>query len=387
MAGPAVLNWLVDQEPYMLTMLEELVNTDSGSADKAGVDRAGRILETFFHEQHLEVETVRSDIFGDAIIATLPDIGGDQTCRPIILMGHRDTVFAAGESARRPFRIEGDIAYGPGVADMKAGLVMNAFVMAGFKRFGGSSGPLIALVTGDEEIASPFSRPIIENLARRSRAAFNSEPSGSFGQVVRARKGALFMRLEVFGKGAHAGANPQDGRSAIEELALKIPRLHALTDYAAGITINVGVIGGGQAINIVAPYAFADFEFRYFNTRDKETGMAQILAIVNNSFVPDVRSRLTVTGEFLPFEENERNLKLLAHYQAVAHELGNAVEGIRVGGAADSGLTSAAGCPTLCSVGPIGGKGHSVDEFVRIGSMVPRAQALALAISRLPPDF
>ena len=387
MAGLAVLNWLADQQAYMVAMLEELVNTDSGTADKAGVDRAGHILEAFFREQHLDVQTVRSDIYGDAIIATLSDIAGDHVPRPIILMGHRDTVFGAGESARRPFRIEGDIAFGPGVADMKSGLVMNAFVMAGLKRFGGNSGPVIALITGDEEIASPFSRPIIEDLAGRSRAAFNSEPTISLDHVVQARKGAMFMRLDVFGRGAHAGANPQDGRSAIEELALKIPKLHALTNYAAGTTVNVGVIGGGQTVNTVAPYAFADFELRYFNTRDKEAGMAEIMTIVNSNSVPDVRTQLKVTGEFLPFEDNERNHKLFSHYKAAAQELGNAVEGIRVGGGADSGLTSAAGCPTLCSVGPVGGKGHSVDEFVRIGSIVPRSQALALAIIRLPLDF
>jgi glutamate carboxypeptidase len=383
LAETKILEWLSDQKKSMIALLEKLVNTDSGSNDKLGVDAAGQLLTDFFYNEQLEVQIVQSDTFGDAIVAELPNepSGGDQ--RPVVLLGHRDTVFPKGEASRRPFKTEGNLAYGPGVADMKAGLVMNAYVIAGFKRFGGQPAALVALITGDEEIASPFSRPLIEGLARRSRATFSSEPSSAMTRVVRARKGALFMRLEVFGKAAHAGANPQDGVSAIEELARKIVKLHALTDFTRGTTVNVGMVNGGQSINTIAPYAVADVELRYNTLQQKEVGFAVVQDIVNTSFVAGTHATLTITGEFLPLEENDRNQKLLAHYKSAAKELGHEIEGIVAGGGADSGLTSAVGCPTLCSVGPVGGKGHSMEEYVDIDSLVPRSQILALAISTL----
>ena len=136
-------------------------------------------------------------------------------------MGHRDTVFPKGEPSRRPFKIEGDRAYGPGVADMKAGLVMNCFVLAAIKKFGGAPAPVMALFTGDEEIGSPFSRPVIEQHARAARVCFNSEPGRARGAAVTGRKGCLFIRFEITGKAAHSGANFEMGISAINELAHK----------------------------------------------------------------------------------------------------------------------------------------------------------------------
>ena len=150
-----------------------------------------------------------------------------------MLMGHRDTVFPKGEPTRRPFRIENGNAYGPGVADMKAGLVMNAFVLAAFQKFGGAPAPLVGLFTSDEEIGSPACRPIIEAEARRARAVFNSEPGRPTGNVVNGRKGGVFMKMEITGKAAHSGGNFSDGISAIEELARKIIALHAITDLTA----------------------------------------------------------------------------------------------------------------------------------------------------------
>src|SRR5919112_6461859 len=157
-------------------------------------------------------------------------------------MGHRDTVFPKGEAGRRPFRIEDGRAYGPGVCDMKAGLVMNAFVLAAFHKFGGAPAPLVGLIPSDEEIGSPACRPIIEDTAREARAVLNSEPGRPSGNVVTGRKGGVFMRMEVFGKAAHSGGNFSEGTSAIGELAHKIVRVHEVTDLDRGTTVNVGLI-------------------------------------------------------------------------------------------------------------------------------------------------
>ena len=173
-----VLDWLGQQRGAMLELLETLVNTDSGSYDKAGVDAVGVHIRQFLDAQGIASEVTPDTKFGDAISATAGH-GGN---RPILLMGHRDTVFPKGEPSRRPFRIDGNRAYGPGVSDMKSGLVMNCFVLAAIKKFGGAPAPVTALFTGDEEIGSPFSRPAIEHHARGARVVFNSEPGRTPGR-------------------------------------------------------------------------------------------------------------------------------------------------------------------------------------------------------------
>src|SRR5262249_37183979 len=159
-----ISEWLGAQKEAMLALLAEVVNIDSGSHDKAGVDAVGQRFIDFFEQQGLVTSREPSDRCGDAIHVQLDDTRANE--RPILLMGHRDTVFPKGEAGRRPFRIEDGRAYGPGVADMKAGLVINAFVLAAFKKFGGASSPLAGLITSDEEIGSPSCRPVIENAAR-----------------------------------------------------------------------------------------------------------------------------------------------------------------------------------------------------------------------------
>ncbi len=214
-----ILDWLGGQRDAMLALLQTLVNTDSGSYDKPGVDAVGSHIRHFLGEHGIATEVTTGEKFGDAITATVGRIMRGN--RPILLMGHRDTVFPKGEPTRRPFKIEGDRAYGPGVADMKAGLVMNCFVLAAIKKFGGAPAPVMALFTGDEEIGSPFSRPVIEAHARAARVCFNSEPGRARGAAVTGRKGGVFMRFDITGKAAHSGANFEMGISAINELAHK----------------------------------------------------------------------------------------------------------------------------------------------------------------------
>ncbi|MBV8426412.1 MAG: M20 family metallopeptidase [Hyphomicrobiales bacterium] len=366
----------------MIELLAELVNTDSGSYDKQGVDAAGEVLKRYFVTQGLALETIPQPQYGDQIRATL-DHPTSNDRRPIILMGHRDTVFPKGEPKRRPFRIENGRGYGPGVCDMKAGLVMNAFVLAALKRFGGHPGPVVALVTSDEEIASPSSRPVIEAEARAARAVFNAEPSRVGRKITSGRKGGVFSRCEVTGKAAHSGANFKDGVSAIEELARKIPRFHKLTDLAPGTTVNVGLIGGGQTVNTVAPSAWCEIDLRYVKTKDRDQAVAAIQEIAETCSVAGAKSSFTIKGEFLPLEQTPEAKALFDLYQAAASVAGFSVSAEFTGGCADSGYTAAQGCPTLCSVGPVGGKAHTPDEFLEIDTMVPCAQALALSVMRL----
>ena len=260
MSETEITMWLATQQDAMVALLRDMVDIDSGRYNKPGIDAVGSVVRGFLEGHGLTVEALPQSRHGDCLRATIPgqasgnassgNMGGN-----IVLMGHRDTVFPDGEATRRPFTIRDGVAYGPGVADMKAGLTMNCFVLAAFARFGGAPAPLVGLFTGDEEIGSPEGRPVIEAEARRARVVFNSEPGRVSGYVVTGRKGGVFMAFRVNGKAAHSGGNFSDGVSAIEELARKIQAIHALTDLDRGITLNVGLVSGGQSVNTVAPWA------------------------------------------------------------------------------------------------------------------------------------
>jgi glutamate carboxypeptidase len=380
-AEPQIAAWLASQQDAMIAMLREMVDIDSGSYDKKGIDAVGDVVRRFMAAHEIPVETVPQMRHGDCLRALVPwdgpagNAGGN-----VVLMGHRDTVFPAGEAARRPFTIRDGIAYGPGVADMKAGLVMNCFILAAFARFGGAPAPLVGLFTGDEEIGSPEGRAVIEAEARRARVVFNSEPGRVSGNVVTARKGGVFSVMRIAGKAAHSGGSFTEGISAIEELARKVQALHALTDLPRGITVNVGLVSGGQSVNTVAPWAEGQIDLRFIEQADGDDAMARITAIVERSFVPGTRAELTVKGAFVPMNQSAAARRVFELYVDAAAASGFRTAGEFTGGCADSGFTAAVGAPTLCGVGPVGGRAHSEDEFLRIDSLVPRAQACARAI-------
>jgi glutamate carboxypeptidase len=363
----------------MIGLLAVLVNTDSGSYDKAGVDRVGQQIDEFLQEEGIDGEVFAKERAGDV---RRFNVGGPGN-RPVVLMGHMDTVFPRGEAVRRPFAIRDGRAYGPGVCDMKAGLVINAFTLAAYRRFGGNQPPLIGLFTSDEEIGSPASRSDIETTATGALAVLNSEPGRPSGAVVSGRKGGIFLVLEIVGKAAHSGANHQDGRSAIGALAAKVTALHALTDYDRGITCNVGLIGGGQSVNTVAPDARCEIDLRYVRNADRIALMSAVEAIVAREDVPGTTASLTIKGEFLPLEATAANSALLRTYQTASATLGQEVGAEFTGGCADSGFTSAVGAPTVCATGPVGGKAHSPEEFMVVDTMVPRAEALVETIAAL----
>lgn len=384
--------WLATREEEMVTLLRELVNVDSGTYDKAGVDAVGAVLQAFWRSHGLSVSVLPRERFGDALIADLPSPAAADP-RPILLMGHRDTVFPHGEAGRRPFHIENGRGYGPGVADMKSGLVIEAFVMAAFAACGAPGAPLRMLTTSDEEIASPACREIIQETAQGARAVFNAEPSRADPKaeggnrrtqvITRGRKGGVFLRFEATGKAAHSGAHYERGRSAILDLGQKVAPLHALTDLPRGVSVNVGLIGGGQTVNTIAPHAWAEIDLRYVEPPQRDEMVEAIRRIVETPAVDGVASRLTIMGEFLPLVQTPEAAGLLDIYSRAAAGFGITVSAEFTGGCADSGLTAAVGCPTLCSVGPLGGFGHTPEEFVEIGSLVPTAQTLAVAVEEL----
>jgi len=254
------------------------------------------------------------------------------------------------------------------------------------------------LTTSDEEIASPSSRELIQAFARDARAVFNAEPAreadappgggNTRTQVITGgRKGGVFMKAAITGKAAHSGARYELGRSAILDLAQKVAPLHALTDLAAGVTVNVGMIGGGQTVNTIAPSAWAEIDLRYVHPDQRGRLIEAIRRIVETPVVDGTTGALAVTGEFLPLTESDAGRQLLDIYRSAAASLGVEVTAEFTGGCADSGLTAAVDCPTLCSIGPCGGGGHTPEEFVVIDSLLPTAQTLALAVSETAARF
>ena len=375
-----LINWLNAQQENMLSLMADLVNIDSNSFDKAGVDKVAARLRVFFDNHGIPYDTIPLTDHGDALRAVVS--GGDGN-KPILLCGHRDTVFATGEVEKRPFSTRDGKAFGPGVADMKPGLVINAFILAAFHKFGGHPNPLIGLLTGDEEIGSPSSKDIIIAEAEKARLAFNSEPSRPSGNIVTQRKGGIFCHCAIKGVAAHSGGFFTEGRSAIQELAHKIQALHALTDLERGTTINVGLVRGGQSVNTVAAEASCDIDIRYQDTAERDDILTQVKTICEKVYVEDTSSSFSIRGEFQPLNPSAQSKELFALYQESAAQDDVIVEGEHSGGCADSGFIAAAGTPVICGVGPVGGNYHRPDEWMQIDSLAQRARFIANTILRL----
>jgi len=373
-----IVDWLASREAAMESLLARIVDIDSPSGHAAGIDAVASEIAAFLAGEGVAVERLPTG--GGPAIITAEVASGEGT--PVLLMGHMDTVFPRGTVAARPFRSTRDRLYGPGVADMKSGLVMNAFVLAAFARFGDRN--LRGLFTIDEEVASPASRGPILDMARSASFVLNAEPGRRNGNVVIERKGGLFLRIDATGRSAHAGVDFTSGASAIGALARKIVALEAMTDLDAGITVNVGLVSGGQSINTVAPSASASVDIRYPRASQRTPILDRVAAIVAATDIPDTRAAFVLLGEFLPMMPTEESLALLATYRAVAARLGFDADGEATGGCSDAGLTASLGVPTLCGTGPVGGKAHTEDEYVERASLVARAQAVALVVLNHP---
>ena len=306
---------------------------------------------------------------GDHVIARSPWGQGE---KGILVLSHLDTVHPLGFLQRLPFKIEGDKAYGPGIYDMKGGayIALEAFRALARQR---KNSPLSVthLFVSDEEIGSPTSRAIIEAEARKAKYVLVTEPARDGGKVVTARKGVARYVMTLKGRPAHAGSRHQDGRSAVRELAHQIIALEGLTDYAKGITVNVGVVSGGTRPNVVAEEATAEIDVRIPTVAAGNTVLPKIL---NRKPVdPDIK--ITVTGELNrpPFDKTKGVSELFAKAQAVAADLGIELGDVSTGGGSDGNFT-APFAPTLDGLGVDGDGAHTGHEHLLVSSIVPRTR-------------
>jgi glutamate carboxypeptidase len=298
--------------------------------------------------------------------------------RPVLLLGHLDTVWPVGTVARMPWRVEDGWAFGPGVLDMKAGVVMALEAMR-LVREVDAERPVVLLLSGDEETGSHHSRELIEEVAKGCRAAFVLEPAqGPEGAYKTARKGVGQFRLEITGVPSHSGVDFVAGHSAVRELAWQIEQISAMTDLERGTTLNVGVVGGGTQSNVVAAAAWAEIDLRVKTVADAEAVAQRLEALKARD--PRCTLRLTGGGNRPPMERTEGTAALFAQAKELAAGLGFALEEAATGGGSDGNFTSALGVPTLDGMGAIGNGAHAENESIRIDSLVSRTALLAAMI-------
>jgi glutamate carboxypeptidase len=394
-----LLRWLDTEEDNMIAMLKRLTNVNSGTLNKDGIDEIGRLLSAELETLGFDLTTLPGNVIEmpscpgsnytidvtDHILANKAGQG-----KKLLLMGHMDTVFPPN-SPFQAFSRSGDVMYGPGVADMQGGLVVMLFALKALQNAGELNDMAISIfLNSDEEIGSLSSRKYLEEQALLHDYGLVYESSGS-NNMVRKRKGLGQARFVVNGRASHAGGAHQQGRSAIKELAYKIVEIEQLTDYESGVTVNVGVISGGEARNTIAPCAEALVDLRYPEPQQGIDAVSQFETIFNSVFSYPVDSGEISTISWtnlhrppkIPTAESDYLLeKTIAIGRLLGQELGVSDSG----GGTDGSLTQAAGLPTLDSLGVAGAGAHSNREQARVSSLVERAKLSAVLIHRLSAE-
>lgn len=371
------------QEKEMLLLLKKLVNIDSGSSYKAGVDQVAQELIPLFEQLGFHVTTIPEETVGDH----LRIMHQNQRQASILIVAHMDTVFEPGTAKERPFTIKGTRAYGPGVIDMKASLVSVIYALRYLKENGSDAYQHVELVlNSDEEIGSSTSRQLIEEAAKGKAYALVMEPARRDGSVVTERRGNGRFTIEVHGKAAHSGIEPEKGRSAIEELAHKIVKLHELNDHEHGISVNVGIIEGGNAVNTVSATAIGHIDVRVATEEQAEEMEHKIETMCASSDVSGTEIELTGDISRPPMVKNEKIARLFQVVKKVGAELGIELKDTKTGGGSDASFTAAMGIPTIDGLGPVGGNAHSEKEYLDIPSLTERTLLLAKVIEKLVED-
>ena len=369
------LHLLKARLPEMLSTVQKLVLVESPSLEKAPADRCCDLLAKEWHKRGASVERIEQKHRGDQLRVTW----WPQKSRPagqLLVLGHYDTVYSSGTLARMPFRVSGGKAYGPGIFDMKAGLVQALFALEMLQQ---TKAPLrhkvVFLWTSDEEIGSDASRKLIETEARHSDAVFVLEPSlGPKGLLKTARKGVGEAELIVHGRASHAGLAPQEGINAIHELSGQLQRIQEWNNLRRGVSVNADIIEGGTRVNVIAERARAVLDLRALRVVDMRRIERRLHAL--RPILPG--ARLEVRGGFnrAPLE-HKSSAALFSKAKALSAQMGLSLGECTAGGGSDGNLTAALGVPTLDGLGAVGHGAHSQGEYILINTMPARAALLA----------
>jgi len=369
------LRLLKTRLPEMLSTLQRLVVAESPSLEKVPADLCCNLLAAEWRKRGARVERIAQKLRGDQLRVTW----WPQKSRPAgqyLVLGHYDTVYSSGTLRKMPFRVSAGKAYGPGIFDMKAGIVQALFALETLQQ---TKAPLrhrlLFLWTSDEEIGSDASRKLIETEARRSDAVFVLEPSlGPKGFLKTARKGVGEAELIVHGRASHAGLAPQEGINAIHELSRQLMHIEQWNDLRRGVTINADMIEGGTRVNVIAERACAVLDLRALRVSDMRRLERNLRAL--RPCLPG--AKLEIRGGFnrAPLER-KRSAKLFAKAKVLAAQMGLTLGESTAGGGSDGNLTAALGIPTLDGLGAVGHGAHSADEHIFINTLPARAALLA----------
>jgi glutamate carboxypeptidase len=365
-----VARWLGEREAEMTATLRELVIRESPTNSKPACDALCEHLAEEFTCLGGEVKINRQPNAGNHLQVSF---AGPRDRRPVLLLGHFDTVYDLGTLERMPWRENKGKLHGPGVFDMKAGIVQMMFAIWALREAGGLPRPVKIILVSDEEGGSASSRPLTEKLAKQCCAVLVCEPAGPGGALKTARKGVGSFTLKVTGRSAHSGLDFEKGQSAILELAHQIQAISAMTDLERGITVNVGIIRGGTRTNVVAAEASAELDLRIAHKEDGTEMESRIsgLSPVN----PECRLQVEGGINRPPLERTAQVAALFELARNVGQELGFKLEEIAVGGGSDGNFTAGLGIPTLDGLGAVGDGAHAVHEHV-IAAELPRRAAL-----------
>ena len=361
--------------PEMLAVLRRFTVAESPSTDKSTAERCARVIAGTWRRLDVSLSLIPQKLRGSHILI---DLQGTKA-RPasqLLVLGHYDTVYPVGTLRHMPFRVTSRKAFGPGVFDMKAGIVQAFFALETLQRSGILPRKrVVFLWTSDEEIGSESSRKLIESHARRSDAVFVLEPAfGPQGLLKTARKGVGELDLIVHGRASHAGLAPEKGVNAIHELALQIARLRTWNNPRSGVTLNADVIEGGSRVNVIADRARARFDLRALRVADIRLLEARLRAL--RPILPG--AKLEISGAFnRPPLERKKSVALFRRAKSLAAQMNLELDECTVGGGSDGNLTAALGIPTLDGLGAVGDGAHSNHEHILTNTMPARAALLA----------
>jgi len=369
-------HWLKKRDARTLALLKRFVEMESFTYEKAAVDSFAAAVAAEWKSCGATVRILPNRECGSHVRAEIDSATKSARAKPIMVLGHIDTVYPSGTLSKMPFRIANGYAYGPGTFDMKGGIVMALAAVDALQTMKVPAPKLVFLWTADEETGSKHSREIIEREARQSRAVFVLEPSfGPDGCAKTRRKGVGEAEIVVTGRSAHAGIAPETGINAVHELALQITRLLKWNDPRRGITVQANVIEGGTASNVVPASARALLDVRVARLSDMSRLNKKLHALK-----PILRgARIKVTGGLNrpPMERTRKTAELFARAQELAKEIGFQLGEASTGGGSDGNFTAALGIPTLDGMGAVGDGAHSPSEHIRISALSQRAALLA----------
>jgi len=362
----------------IIDLIRSFVEIETPSGDPARIGLLAELLARLFREIGARVEIVTTE-GGPSVRATIGESDKGET---LLIVGHCDTVWPAGTLARKPFRLEDGRLYKPGVFDMKSGIALVIEALKALERLGRRPArPVEMFFSCDEEQGSHSTREIIEEMAKRARAALVLEPPLPGGVVKTARKGIGQFQITARGRAAHAGVAPEKGISAVEELAHQVIKLHGLNDHSRGISVNIGVISGGTMSNVVAAEAKGQIDVRFWTKEDEQ----QIVSALR-SLKPALKgAEIEVIGKVNrpPLERSEAIGALYEHARGLAREIGFELGEGRTGGGSDGNFIAALGTPVLDGLGPDGDGAHAEYEHVLVDNLAPRAALIARLIETL----